>query len=110
MGSFGDVGGLLATFLKWTESSGWAVDIVTLGELEPCEQLRAMHDASIAVTVYGTEQYVTSAFLPERAALILLHTTKDSNATAPLFDAMRGPGMKRNASVADRFRTLCGGR
>ena len=42
--------------------------------MEPCEQIAALQDASIAITVYSTEHHLASAFLPEKAVLLVLNT------------------------------------
>ena len=42
--------------------------------MEPCEQIAALQDASIAITVYSTEHHLASAFLPEKAVLLMLNT------------------------------------
>merc|ERR1712146_327229 len=70
--SWGDPGNLLLHLLAWSYHVKWEVDVVTLGELKPCEQILSLHNAMIVVTVWGTEQYLASAFLPEGAALIML--------------------------------------
>eukprot|EP00929_Paragymnodinium_shiwhaense_P090930 TRINITY_DN51004_c0_g1_i1.p1 TRINITY_DN51004_c0_g1~~TRINITY_DN51004_c0_g1_i1.p1 ORF type:complete len:840 (-),score=114.70 TRINITY_DN51004_c0_g1_i1:646-3165(-) len=114
--SWGDMESLLEQLLGWSKRHSWSVDVVTLGELNPCDQVKALHDASITIAVFSTEHYLASAFVPERAAMIVLHTmwhgkgrSEGGSTSRSDFDSIRGPGMERNSSVAQRYRELCNG-
>eukprot|EP00435_Cladocopium_sp_Y103_P000370 s3897_g1.t1 len=106
MRSWGDVEELLQGLLAWAKRNSWQVEVLTLGDMEPCEQIAALQDASIAITVYSTEHHLASAFLPEKAVLLVLNTKV--KARLKKLEDLRGPGMQRNASVARRFMELCG--
>eukprot|EP00927_Polykrikos_kofoidii_P040442 TRINITY_DN34573_c0_g1_i1.p1 TRINITY_DN34573_c0_g1~~TRINITY_DN34573_c0_g1_i1.p1 ORF type:complete len:891 (+),score=115.40 TRINITY_DN34573_c0_g1_i1:264-2675(+) len=113
--SWGNFDDLLAVLLDWAaKNPSWDIEVVTLGGLAACEQLKALHDAAVAITVSSTEQFLASAFLPERAGLLLVNTLqRDSSNTnvdgEGFFETFRGPGMMRNASVSKKFRLHCSG-
>merc|ERR1712224_332557 len=69
--------------------------------------MRAMHDASVAITVFSTEQFLASVFLPEKAALLILNSLDSIDFSLDHLDDARGPGMTRNLTVASRYRELC---
>ncbi|CAJ1359721.1 unnamed protein product [Effrenium voratum] len=107
MRSWGDTSALFQGLLHWAQQHGWQVDVATLGEMDPCMQVVALHDASIVITVYSTEHHIASAFMPEQAAMVMLNTRPRRKGPRSTWEDERGPGLERNGSVAKRFAELC---
>ena len=77
-----------------------------LGYMDPCEQIREIHDASVMIVVTGAEQ-VMSMFMPEYAVLIEIDATviyEDLRRHQLDFFTKPGPGWVDNHTVSNRYR------
>eukprot|EP00928_Gymnodinium_smaydae_P020562 TRINITY_DN17946_c0_g1_i6.p1 TRINITY_DN17946_c0_g1~~TRINITY_DN17946_c0_g1_i6.p1 ORF type:complete len:773 (+),score=149.75 TRINITY_DN17946_c0_g1_i6:148-2466(+) len=68
--SLANVADVVAAVLR-NAPPGWTAQVAVMGEMEPCDQLRAAHDASVLVSVSGGEPYIAVA-MPEQSAVIVV--------------------------------------
>lgn len=79
-------------------SIGSSLFFVNLGQLSPCEQVDALHDAMLMLAVHGADM-TNMIFLPRRAAVVELAVECEVEGSSVDGHMWRGPGTLINGSV-----------
>eukprot|EP00929_Paragymnodinium_shiwhaense_P078570 TRINITY_DN40745_c0_g1_i1.p1 TRINITY_DN40745_c0_g1~~TRINITY_DN40745_c0_g1_i1.p1 ORF type:complete len:767 (+),score=118.21 TRINITY_DN40745_c0_g1_i1:137-2437(+) len=92
----------LAHLMHFSWRQNFAVELVTQGDLRPCQQIAVYRDAVMVVAIASAELHLASVFLPEKAVMVEIDLAEGSKPPFRVFDFMRGPGMQVDGPVQRR--------
>ncbi|CAK0867971.1 unnamed protein product [Prorocentrum cordatum] len=93
-----DQGALQEQLGAFARSIGSSLHAVYLGWLEPCEQVRVLHDAMLMVAIHGAD-LTGMIFLPQGAAVVEVAVECELEGGSVDSPFWRGPGTHMNSSV-----------